>query len=135
MPKKDTQRIHSELLAILESTQAMGEVLSSEPLDLKHFRNLSESRAQQMANFQRDYQHLFAQKASSNPMLDSFTNIYKVLIKKQRELDDTLHRRLSAIRTELNAMKIERNQRSRYLKSNAANRHDHSVLITSKLQG
>lgn len=123
----------SALLDILDTTQEMMHSVSKEELDMHELSVLTTKREELMLDFQSKYS-IIIQK-SNQAHKNIFSKIYDQLLKKQRELDDTIDIKLSYIKKQMAEMRKEREQRTQYAKAPAHKARASSVFITSKLHG
>ena len=121
------------LLDILDTTQDMMYSASKEEVDIHELRVLSSKREAMMLDFRSKYALIL--QTSNQAHKEIFSKIYQQLLKKQRELDDTIDRKLSYIKKQMAEMRKEREQRTQYVKSPARKASASSVFITSKLHG
>lgn len=135
MKLNKSKKLHSLLLNILETTRELNQCVLSDELDLAQIRALTSARGTQMQEFGSEFVYLKDKADLSQDTLESFTNIYKQIIKNHHSLDDTINRRLTLLKKQLVDIGRDKRKRSQYLTNSKQDFYRSSVLLTSKIQG
>lgn len=130
-----TNKLQSLLLNILETTRELSDSITSDELKIEDIRILTHRRGRQM----RDFGEAFVSAKNKDDIkpeyIESFTNIYKQILKNQQILDDTINRRLSMLKRQLVEIGRDKGRRSSYVSNQKHDLHGSSVLLTSKIHG
>jgi transcription termination factor NusB len=135
MKFNNSKKLQNILLNILETSRELNQCALSDELDLEQIRALTATRGTQMQEFGSEFVNLRDKADIPNQTIESFTNIYKQIVKNQHSLDDTINRRLTILKKQLVDIGRDKRKRSQYLSNSKQDFYRSSVLLTSKIQG